>query len=151
MTQLERFFKGNKQVEEGNAYYPVSKSFVDENGKPMEWEFKRISPEKNEELRAEFSDKELIDKRRGLYRNTFDQKGYMKKLLVESIVFPDLLNADLQDSYGVKTPEELLPKMVDLLGEYDDLALFVQELNGFKINYEPENDEIKDKVDELKN
>ena len=50
----------------------------------------------------------------------------------------------MQDSYGVKTPEDLLMAMVDDPGEYNDLAAFVQKFQGFNVSFE-------DKVNEAKN
>ena len=38
-------------------------------------------------------------------------------MVAASVVYPDLDNAELQDSYGVKRPEELLLEMVDDPGE----------------------------------
>ena len=68
----------------------------------------------------------------------------MKKLICASIVAPDMHDADLQDSYGVKTPEDLLMAMVDDPGEYQNLAAYVQQLQGFNVSFE-------DKVNEAKN
>ena len=47
------------------------------------------------------------------------------------IVYPELGNAELQDSYGVKTKPELLTAML-LPAEYQDLAAEIQNINGFK-------------------
>lgn len=60
------------------------------------------------------------------------------------IVFPDLYNAELQDSYGVSTPEDLVREMIDDPGEYNKFLAYVQEFNGFDSNME-------DKVEEAKN
>ena len=57
---------------------------------------------------------------------------------------PDLYDAELQDSYGVKTPEDLLLAMVDSPGEYNDLAAYVQKFQGFDVS-------LDDKVQEAKN
>ncbi len=64
--------------------------------------------------------------------------------MAASIVYPDLYDAELQDSYGVKTPEDLLLAMVDNPGEYSDLTAFVQKFQGFDVSF-------SDKVDEAKN
>ena len=57
-------------------------------------------------------------------------------------VFPDLTNAELQDSWGVTKPEDLVGTML-IGGEFDDYITEVFEVNGFKD--EPE------LVDEAKN
>ena len=59
------------------------------------------------------------------------------------MVVPDLNNKDLQDSYGVMTAEELLLEMVNDPAEYTDLAVFVQNISGFKT--------MQEEVEEAKN
>ena len=59
------------------------------------------------------------------------------------MVEPNLHDKDLQDSYGVMTPEELVQEMVDDPGEYSDFSTFVQQYNGFT--------SMDDKVAEAKN
>ena len=65
-------------------------------------------------------------------------------MIAASVVVPDLYDAELQDSYGVSTPEDLLVALVDDPGEYNDLAAFVQKFNGFDAT-------LDDKVEEAKN
>ncbi|EQG32401.1 phage XkdN-like family protein [Clostridioides difficile DA00129] len=62
---------------------------------------------------------------------------------METIVFPDLHDAELQNSYGVMGAEELLTTMLTP-GEYTDLSSEVGEVNGFDRTFE-------DKVEEAKN
>ena len=64
-------------------------------------------------------------------------------MIAASVVMPDLLNAELQDSYGVKEPEDLLLAMVDDPGEYNDLAAFVQKFQGFNVSFEERVEEAK--------
>ena len=72
------------------------------------------------------------------------QAQYIQKMIAASVVMPDLYDKELQDSYGVTTPEELLLAMVDNPGEYNDLASFVQKFQGFNVSFE-------EKVDKAKN
>ena len=65
-------------------------------------------------------------------------------MIVASIVVPNLFDEELQDSYGVKKPEDLLMAMVDDPGEYNELAVFVQQFQGFDLSFE-------EKVNEAKN
>ncbi len=65
-------------------------------------------------------------------------------MLCACIVEPNLYDKELQDSYGVMTPEELLKEMIDDPGEYQDFASFVQDYNGFNTSFE-------EKVEEAKN
>ena len=58
-----------------------------------------------------------------------DEKRYERTVLAESVVFPDLKDAELQNSYGVVGAERLLGKLL-LAGEYDWLKQAVEEING---------------------
>ena len=62
-------------------------------------------------------------------RSGEDAKRYESMVLAESVVFPDLKDAALQDSYGVAGAERLLGKLL-LAGEYDCLRKAVEEING---------------------
>jgi hypothetical protein len=77
------------------------------------------------------------------YRLKVDVNKYNAKLICAAVVFPDLNNAELQNSYGVMTPEELIQEMVNDPAEYTDLFIFVQKLSGFKT--------LQDEVNEAKN
>ena len=58
-----------------------------------------------------------------------DEKRYEGMVLAESVVFPDLKDAALQNSYGVVGAERLLMKLL-MAGEYDCLKKAVEEING---------------------
>lgn len=79
-----------------------------------------------------------------LYRPKVKTAEYLAKMIVASTVYPDLYDKELQDSYGVMTPEELLYAMVDNAGEYQDFTMWMQKFQGFTKN-------LDDKVDEAKN
>ena len=80
----------------------------------------------------------------GMYRPKLKTSEYLRQMITASVVEPDLFDRELQDSYGVATPEDLLLAMVDEPGEYNALAAFVQKFQGFNISFE-------DKVEEAKN
>ena len=65
-------------------------------------------------------------------------------MIATSVVEPNLNNKDLQDSYGVMTPEELIKEMIDNPGEYNNFARFIQEYNGF-------DETLNEKVEKAKN
>ena len=143
MSSLKLFLKENKKAKE-NAKYAVTKSLCDEKGNPLEWEIRPISTALNEEIREECTVEVPVTGKPNIFRQKLLSSKYIAKLLCASVVFPDLMNAELQDSYGVSTPEKLLYAMVDDPGEYNDFAQFVQNLNGF-------DETIEDKIDEAKN
>ena len=142
MSNLRLFLKQNKKVKE-NTKYAATKSLVDENGEPLLWEIRPIKTKEDEKLRDECTREVPIPGKPNMYRYKLDATEYMTKLAVASIVFPNLYDAELQDSYGVKTPEDLLKEMVDDPGEYNDLLLFIQNFNGFSA--------LDEKVEEAKN
>lgn len=143
MSSLSRFLKQNKKSRTNGKYAPT-KSMTDENGNPLEWEFKHISSKENEKLRDECTLDVQITGKPGLFRQKFNTRAYLVKMIAESVVEPDLYNAQLQDSYGVKTPTELVYAMVDSPGEYQDLCAWVQQFQGF-------NETLEDKANEAKN
>lgn len=143
MSQFAKFMKANKTVKE-NELHAVTKSLCDENGQPLEWEFRHISTKDNENIRESCTVEIPVAGKPNMYRPKLKTSLYIQKMIAASVVVPDLFDAELQDSYGVKTPEELLLAMVDDPGEYNDLAAYVQKFQGFDASFE-------DKVDEAKN
>ena len=143
MSKFAKFMKANKAVKE-NGFYPATKSLCDEKGNPLEWEFKHISSKENEEIRENCTIDIPVTGKPNMYRPKLKSSLYIQRMIAASVVVPDLFVSELQDSYGVKTPEYLLMAMVDDPGEYNDLAAFVQKFQGFNVSFE-------DKVNEAKN
>lgn len=121
---LELFLnKGN--VEEEVVEYAATKKFVDENGEVVKWQIKRMNIDCYEEIRkgcTKMSSKSV----------SFDNDLFVRRLIAESVVYPNMHSAELQDSYGVKKAEDLVPKMFGSVGEYYEMQKFINELNGFK-------------------
>lgn len=143
MSKFSQFMKSNK-AEKKNEMYAATKSLCDEKGNPLEWEFRHITSKENEKLREACTIEVPVIGKPNMFRPKFQSGVYVKKMIAASIVVPDLMDAELQDSYGVKNPEDLLMEMVDDPGEYSDLAAFVQKFQGFDVTFE-------DKVKEAKN
>lgn len=143
MSKFAKFMKANKIIK-GNEMHEVTASLCDENGKPLKWEFQHITSRENEDLKDECTIDVQVTGKPNMYRPKFKTSMYLRKLLVASIVMPNLYDAELQNSYGVKTPEDLLLAMVDNPGEYNDLTAYVQKFQGFDVSF-------GDKVKEAKN
>lgn len=143
MSKFSRFMKANK-IEKENGKYAPTKSLCDENGKPLEWEFKHISSKENENIRESCMVDVPITGKPNVFRPKLKTSDYVLKMITSSIVLPDLYDTELQDSYSVKTPEDLLFALVDDPGEYNDLAAWVQSFQGFNVS-------LDDKVEEAKN
>lgn len=144
MSNLTAFFAHNKKGNE-NIKRAISKKFIDEQGNPIEWEFAPVSPERDTELKSESTKRSMITqgKRKGQYNTDFDHFKYQRLLTVESIVFPNIKDKELQDSYGVMGADALLGKMLTI-GEMADASAAAQEVNGYEA-------ELEDLVEEVKN
>ena len=143
MSKFSKFMKQNKVVRKNEKYAPTA-SLLDENGKPVEWEFRHITSKENEALRDACTMEVQVTGKPNLFRPKLNTALYLTKMIVASTVFPDLYDTELQDSYGVMTPEELLYAMIDDAGEYQDFSLWMQNFQGFTRSFE-------EKVDEAKN
>ena len=143
MSKFSRFMKANIIAKPNEKYAPTS-TLTDENGKPIEWEFKHITSKENEALRDACTIEVQITGKPNLFRPKVKTDEYVAKMIVASTVYPDLYDAELQDSYGVKTPEELLYALVDNAGEYQDLTVWMQQFQGFTKSFD-------DKVNDAKN
>lgn len=143
MSKFSQFMKANKIIKV-NERHCVTKSLCDNNGQPLEWEFRHITSAENERIKDDCMVDVPIDGQPNAYRPKFKTNLYNQKLIAASVVYPDLYDAELQDSYDVKTPEELLLALVDDPGEFNDLVLYVQKFQGFNISF-------NDKVNTAKN
>ena len=142
MGDLSCFLSQNAITVE-NVKVVVSKRFMNKDRKPVEWEVKCITPEKDEMIKKECTKRKPIPGKKGAYMPETDYDQYVGRLAVACTVFPDLNNKELQDSYQVMGAEALLKKMLTP-GEYREYLSKVQEVNGFDI-------ELGDLVDEAKN
>ena len=143
MSNFNRFMKQNKIAKE-NTTFPATKSLVDEKGNPLEWVIKPLSTKENDDIRDTCMMEVPVVGKPNMFRPKLNTSKYIAKMLCACIVEPNLYDKELQDSYGVMTPEELLKEMIDNPGEYQALTAFVQEFNGF-------NTTMEDKVEEAKN
>lgn len=143
MSNLSLFLKKNK-IQKENTTFAATKSLLDEQGNPLLWTIKPLTTKENEDIRESCTFEIPVKGKPNMFRPKVNTNQYLAKMMVSSIVEPNLYNAELQDSYGVKTPEDLLKEMVNDPGEYNDLAAFIQQFNGF-------NTTMEDKVEEAKN
>lgn len=141
MSQFKLFMKENKTKKE-NAKYVATVSLKDEKGNPLEWEIRPLTTKENEKLR-ESCIKTSSSKKRGNADVSFNSTLYLAKMVATSVVYPNLSEAQLQDSYGVMTPEDLLKELVDNPAEYQDLIDFVSDFNGYEKTLEEKIEEAK--------
>ena len=142
MSNFSQFMKGNK-IKKENATYAATKSLVDAEGKPLEWTIKPLTTKESEDIRDNCMIEVPVKGKPNVFRPKLDTSKYLAKMICACVVEPNLYDKELQDSYGVMTPEDLLKEMVDNPGEYQDLASFIQNFNGFTT--------LEEKVEEAKN
>lgn len=137
---FDAFLKTNK-IEKENELIPVSKSFVDEDGNPILWEVRQLS---NDEMKyiKKTCVKQNRDKRGNVTVET-DTDKMVGLMAAMSTVYPDLKNAELQNSYGVMGEVALLEAMLSA-GELLAYEQEVNRINGFDVSFD-------DKVEEAKN
>ncbi len=140
--RLQAFMKQNaKQVD--NEKVLVSERFLDEDGKVIPFEIRTISNEEDEAIRKKCTKTVPVLGKKGRYEKELDYSLYAEYQASTCVVFPDLKDVELQNSYGVMGESKLLKAMLTL-GEYTHLLKEVARINGF-------DKEMDDLVDEVKN
>jgi len=134
-----KFMRQNK-IERKNEYLAVTKSLLDDDGTPLLWELKPVTAKEESEIRDRCTDYVQKGKKQ---MPRFNSGKYLTAITAAAVVVPDLHFAELQDSYGVKSAEDLLEAIVDHPGELNDLVLFVQKMNGFDTTDEDLAEEAK--------
>ena len=138
---LSAFMRPNVQQIE-NAKYAASPRFQGEDGKPLEWEICCISADEYARIRSGCIRQVPVPGKKNQFTQKLDTYAFQSKVCARCTVFPDLNNAELQDSWGVAKPEQLVGAML-IGGEFDDYVTEVFRVNGFKTENEL--------VDEAKN
>ncbi len=130
-NNTKMFLAGNKIKDNKEVRYAPTRSFLNEDGKPIEWVLKPLTTELIEEINASCMKNERVIGKKGMFKKVLDDNLFVARLITNSVVMPDLQDKELQDSYNVMKPEDLLKKLVDNSGEYSRLGRFVLELNGY--------------------
>lgn len=134
---LNGFFKSNVKTLP-DLRVVVSERFTNEDGTPIEWVLHPISTKRVEEITKRNSRTTI---KNGKKETTVNEENLNAELLEEVVLFPRLNDAELQDSYGVTSVNELLSVML-YPGETQVLTNALQEvMSGTKAN----------DIDELKN
>ena len=134
---LNGFFKPNaKSLPDVKVV--VSERFTNEDGTPIEWVLHPISTKRVEEI-TKRNTKTTI--KNGKKESVVNEENLNAELLEAVVLYPSLNDAELQDSYGVSSANELLSVML-YPGETQVLTNALQEvMAGTKAN----------DIDELKN
>ncbi len=120
---MEMFMAGQGAAIE-DTEFNVSDRYKDKEGKTVLWKLRPISGDAERGIKAAcFKD------------NKFDNIKYSEMIAAETVVYPNLGNGKLQDSYRVMGKTSLLNKML-LAGEKNRLILKALEINGLNISTE---------------
>ena len=141
MSGLSGFLAQNA-IKTENEHHVISDRFLDEEGNPIPWEIRTIDEEFNESIRKSCITRERDRKTKQVNEKT-NHPLYLTRLIIECVVFPNLKDAELQNSYGVMGAEALIKKMLEP-GEYSRLLEKVMEVTGF-------DEDMDDKVEAVKN
>jgi len=139
LRDLSAFLLGRAGVVE-NVRFAASARFLDEDSVPVEWEIRCVSSTEDEEIRR--GAVRQSDKGRRQTGFETDVALYLGRLAARCTVFPDLDNAELQDSYGVMGADNLLRAMLTP-GEYAEYLRQVQKICGFDVPFDRLVDEAK--------
>lgn len=143
MSDLSMFLRKNKKTRP-NTFYAATKSITDEKGEPVKWEIRCVPTEEAKRIQTECIHPVPVPGKKGQFLDRVNTVEYLLKITAAAVVFPDLQNAELQDSYGVKTPEDLLMALVDNPSEFTDLQNYVSQQSGF-------DEDLGEDIEEAKN
>ncbi len=137
MSDMQDFFVDSFQDAE------VVEKVVKIGGKERVMKFKAISAAKGDEIRKSCR---KVTTHKGVKLVETDQDAFLAKLIIETTLYPDLKNKELQQNWGVIGAEALLDAMKARMwdGEYGELVQIAQEVNGY-------NSDLSDMVEEVKN
>lgn len=141
MSNLSAFLSQNA-VKVENVNYIASKRFIDEEGKPIPWEITAITSEEDEALRKACLKRVQVPGKKGQFTQETDFNAYLGKLAAKCTVFPNLNDAEIQNSYSVMGAEQLIKVMLTP-GEYAEYLNKIQEVNGFETTMEELVEEAK--------
>ena len=92
MSKFDRFMKRNK-IEKHNELYAATKSIVDENGIPVLWEFKHLTSKEVGNIRELCTKDVPVKGKPGVFIPKLNANEYAHKLIIASVVTPDLYDA----------------------------------------------------------
>lgn len=132
MSKLSAFL--NPEVIEKTKEIVISDRFKDENGELATVKIRSLSQSDNEKLIASATKR---IKKRGVEEEYFDKILYNKRLVLESVVEPDLRSEELCKAYGVIDPLDVASKMF-WIGEHNKLLAEIAKISNINLDLEAE-------------
>lgn len=127
MKSLAAFMKKNA-VQYTAVEVVISDRFLDHDGKPIPWRIKVLSQEEMDAITEQYT-KRIIDEKTKQERFETDRKAISRDLLEKCVIYPNLNDAALQDSYGAMGASALVGKML-LPGEFAKLSNAIMQAQG---------------------
>ena len=85
MSKFSKFMRENK-IKKKNGMYAPTRSLLDENGSPLEWEFRHITSRENEILREECTMEVPVTGKPNMFRQKLKSGLYIQKMIAASVV-----------------------------------------------------------------
>ena len=134
MGKLQEFLMANEISKDQTMEVQVSQF-------PAPFVIRAITEKENKEIRKSCQ-RVTFDKKTRQKQTETDTDLYSNRLVTACCIDPNFKDADLQAKYGVRGAEELIDVLLKP-GQFTDLLMAVQEINGFA-------DDINDLRDEAK-
>ncbi|MBE9913378.1 XkdN-like protein [Paenibacillus donghaensis] len=132
---LQDFLNANP-VENLTEEVAISPRFKDEQGNPLKFMIKAMTPAEFEEIRKKATQ---IKKGKNI---EFDSQKFNLSIAINNTINPDFKNADSIKKLGVATPEDYIQRVL-LAGELSTLVQKINELSGFDVGMNELVDEVK--------
>lgn len=129
MASNLKAFMAESAIQFKEVEYVASDRFRDENGNPIAWKLRILKESEIDKLRSQCQKRVVDPKTRQSHIET-DTNKLMDLMLENCVVYPNLNDRALQDSYKSIGAVELAKNML-IPGEYTDLIMAIQEANGF--------------------
>lgn len=139
---LKAFMREEYLVKEP-VKYVASKRIKDDKGAAVEWQLRVLTNKEIEEILDKRTKRIPIKGAIKQYTKELDSEGAYMDMALQSVVYPNLDDEELQQFYGTVVAEDTL-KAILIPGELTDLLLAVQEACGYNVG-------MKDEVKHVKN
>lgn len=123
-TLVDFFGRNAEKIPEKEVV--ISNRFKDADGNPIKWRIRAINAATHQKLRSEALDMNVGNDKKVNVK--FNSARRNLGTVAASVVYPDLMDAGLQDYYGVSTPSALIGVML-LDDEFERLQDAVDSLS----------------------
>lgn len=127
-------FLAQNAIKTDEREYIASKRFVDKDGNPIPWKLRVVTNDELDTITKQCRKKEFNPKTRE-YNITVDSSKLDAEMICAAVVYPNLNDVKLQDSYKTIGAEATVKAMLTP-GEYTDLVRAVTEVAGFQMGME---------------